>query len=143
MISPPRSVTFSDRPDSSMIIFQTLSFIISSNDRHTSFALTTYIDPLVPLVEGFPPTWSLFSPPWNFLWISCATQKHVCATWCYLNTLTEEFQVLVMEFSPTGLNIFRFICGSFLCAHSWTTRKRRGISKNTLKITIVAEKLRL
>ena len=46
-------------------------------------------------------TWIHLSPPRNPLWTFCATQKHMCTTWCHFCTLAEAFQELIMEFSPT------------------------------------------
>ena len=100
-------------PKSSVIIFQTLSSVKSSwlvifrtvnqlSPRTT--CLTHLMLTSVLLAEGLPLLESSSTSSHPSL-ISCATQKHVCATWCYLHALAEVFQVLVMEFSPTAPDI--------------------------------------
>ena len=61
--------------------------------------------------------WSHLSPDYDPAWNSNATQNHMCPIWCYLHALAEAFLVLVIEFSPTGLNIsgvFAALCSLFI-----------------------------
>ena len=54
-------------------------------------------------------SWSKFSRLWNPLWTSgtILKKKHVPATWCYLRTLAEAFQMHVTELSSTGKKTFK------------------------------------
>ena len=97
-------------PKSSVIIFQTLSFVKSSwlaifwtvnQQSPRTICLTHLTLTSVLLVEGLPLLESSSTSSHPSL-ISCATQKHVCATWLYLHAPAEAFQVLVTEFSPTA-----------------------------------------
>ena len=59
--------------------------------------------------------------------------KNTCATRCYLQTLYEaSFHGIVTDSSPAGLKTLVYLLlgvhSLFLSAHSWTTRKRRGLN---------------
>ena len=90
----------------------TVLFHVQLTCNHSKSHLTIVINHLLYLfnIDLSPTCWrplapashllSLYDPLWTF-WV---TQK-TCATWCYLHTLAEAFQVLMMEFSPTSSKI--------------------------------------
>ena len=135
----PHGQELQDAQYTQSIIFQTCSNIWWESSKSSFFisrrlAISQIVNCYTPhaLLARFWPqscllkashSWSHLSLPYDPLWTSCDTQKYVCITLCYLYTLAEVFQVLVMEFSPTEVYLFH-------SAHNWTTWQRGSINKS-------------
>ena len=63
--------------------------------------------------------------------------KNVWATWCYLHTLTEAFQVLLIEFSPSRPKISNLFIAQ--CSYQNNLKKRVGVNKSIWKNTMLTE----
>ena len=84
-------------PKFSVIIFETLSLFMSNG-----LVIIWTVNWWLPHLTRLTVTSVLFKSSFISLHLSL---KYADGTWCYLNTLAETFQVLVMEFSPTRLKI--------------------------------------
>ena len=93
----------------------------STDDCHPAPALPTRRWPQSSLLKASRFR-SHISSPHDPLWISCVTQKHVCATWFYLHTLMEAFQNGVF---PKLAQNFRFIRSSVLLAERPEKREKK------------------
>ena len=122
MLSISSPVTFQTSPN--LWWLQTLSFFMSNelvtiwtvNQRlaYTSCFPCLTLSQFCLLKASY--SWSHLSPSHDPLWTSCKTQKHMYMPWCYLHSLTEAFQVFVMEIFSKN---FWFIhCSDFILRSS-------------------------